>query len=142
MTSENEWIDDAIAISGQNPHPERETGGLCELRAFAEAATPKRWKPFWGDAVQAVMCARSDREVVFWSGFDSSRTATTKGKRIALMNYIAAVTCAVALLWWGAWCFHALRGWTAFPIGFTVGGVIYGIGALCIFAAANVESDQ
>ena len=62
----------------------------ADLERLAKAATPKRWKPFWGDAVEAVMCARTDEEVVFWTGFDASRTATTKAKRRALMNFIAA----------------------------------------------------
>ena len=41
-----------------------------------------------------------------------------------------AVLFAIALLWWGAWAFHALRGWTAMPLGLTVGCALYA-GMIC-----------
>lgn len=55
---------------------------------------------------------------------------------------IAAATCAVVLLWWVAWCFHTLTGWTAVPIGLTVGGALYGLGSIFIFAAVGVNDDK
>lgn len=54
---------------------------------------------------------------------------------------LAAATCAIALLWWISWCFHSLSGWTAFPLGATVGAILYGLGSLCVLAAVAVEDD-
>lgn len=55
---------------------------------------------------------------------------------------LATFSSVCALIWWIAWCFHSLSGWTAFPIGFTVGGIIYGVGCLLLFAGVGVEDDQ
>jgi len=55
---------------------------------------------------------------------------------------LAAFACALTLFWWAAWRFHALHGWTAFPIGFTGGAIIYALGSICIFAAVDVADDK
>lgn len=46
------------------------------------------------------------------------------GRRIAFG--LASIAFLVALIWWVPWCFHALRGWTAAPLGWTVGLILYG----------------
>lgn len=48
-----------------------------------------------------------------------------------------AIICLIALIWWVAWSAHALRGWTAMPLGFTVGIVLYA--GLIIFAVLAIE---
>lgn len=56
------------------------------------------------------------------------------------LRYAAvALGFAVALLWWIFWACYFLRGWTAMPLGLTVGGALYAGAFCCGFAAAGAR---
>lgn len=45
--------------------------------------------------------------------------------RLRILFAAGAVACLFGLIWWVPWCFHALRGWTAAPLGWTVSLILY-----------------